>query len=228
MIPKVIIHVAVSLDGHIDRFTPETIASLYSLYYELASRWKEDATLAGADTILLSSENVPDDDANASEPQNVDPNDTRPILVIPDSRGRVRIWHYLRTMPYWRIAVALCSKSTPQEYLDYLQKSHVDCIIAGDDHVDLRAALEELNARYGVKIVRVDSGGILNGVLLRAGLVDEVSVLIHSSLVGGMTQRSFFRAPDLTSAEGVIGLRLMSIERPNEDIVWLRYGVTKQ
>lgn len=131
-------------------------------------------------------------------------------------------------MPYWRDAVALCSKSTPQEYLDYLQKRHVDCIIAGENHVDLAAALEELNARYGVKIVRVDSGGVLNGILLRAGLVDEVSVLVHPSLVGGTTPRSFYRAPDLTSPEGVISLRLMSVERLKEDIIWLRYEVIKK
>jgi 2,5-diamino-6-(ribosylamino)-4(3H)-pyrimidinone 5'-phosphate reductase len=55
----------------------------------------------------------------------------------------------------------------------------IDYIVAGDDHVDLRLTLEELNARYGVRIVRVDSGGTLNGVLLRAGLVDEVSALIN-------------------------------------------------
>ncbi len=228
MIPRVVIHMLVSLDGRIDWLVaPDMVGSLYGLYYELASRWKEDATLAGADTILASLNNVPKEDEKAFEPRKIDPSDQRPILVIPDSRGRVRSWHYLRALPYWRDGVALCSRSTPQEYLDYLQKRHIDYIIAGDDHVDLQKALEEMESRYGVKTVRVDSGGVLNGVLLRAGLVDEVSVLIHPSLVGGSTPRSFFRAPDLTSHEGVINLRLMSIERLKDDITWLRYEVTK-
>jgi 2,5-diamino-6-(ribosylamino)-4(3H)-pyrimidinone 5'-phosphate reductase len=121
--------------------------------------------------------------------------------------------------------LALCSQSTPDTYLDYLQERHVEYIVAGQDRVDLRAALEELNARHGVQLVRVDSGGILNGVLLRAGLVDEVSVLVNPSLVGGTTPRSIFQAPDLTSAEGVIKLRLAHVEKMEGDVVWLRYEV---
>ncbi|HJX61267.1 MAG TPA: dihydrofolate reductase family protein, partial [Dehalococcoidia bacterium] len=104
---------------------------------------------------------------------------------------------------------------------------NIDCILTGDDHVDLRAALEELNARYGVKVVRVDSGGTLNGALLRAGLVDEVSLLIHPSLVGGTTPRSIFLAPDLASANGVAQLRLAHVEQLEGDLVWLRYEVVQ-
>ncbi len=224
MLPRIIVFNAVSLDGRIDGFTLDI-----GQFYELASRFKEDAALAGADTIILSveKEKVPEEDERAFESSQKDPNDHRALLVIPDSRGRVRCWHYLKTLPYWRGFVSLCSRSTPKEHLDYLKKRHVDCIIAGDDHVDMRAALEELSARYGVKIVRVDSGGILNGVLLRQGLVDEVSVLIYPSLVGGVSPRSIFRAPDLESPEGAIPLRLMHLETLQNDLVWLRYEVVR-
>lgn len=91
----------------------------------------------------------------------------------------------------------------------------------------MRAALEELSARYGVKTVRVDSGGVLSGVLLRHGLVDEVSVLIYPSLVGGTSLRSIFRAPDLESPEGAISLRLMYLETLQNDLIWLRYEVVR-
>jgi len=99
--------------------------------------------------------------------------------------------------------------------------------VTGDDRVDLRAALEELHARYGVRTVRVDSGGVLNGALLRAGLVDEVSILVGPCLVGGATPRSIFVAPDLTSAEGVIRLKLVHMEAMRGDIIWLRYEVAR-
>ena len=94
---------------------------------------------------------APPEDESAFIPLKTDPGDQRAILVIPDSRGRIRTWHYLRSLPYWRHFVALCSKSTPQDYLDYLKERHIDCIIAGEDHVDLRIALEELYSRYAVK-----------------------------------------------------------------------------
>lgn len=229
MLPRVILHNAVSLDGRIDGFAVDL-----AQFYELASRWKEDASLAGADTILKAAESAPAEDESASasaywpEQEGPNSNDPRLLLVIPDSRGRVRCWHFLKTWPYWRGFVALCSKKTPQEYLAYLKERHVDCIIAGEDRVDLKAALEELNRRFGVKVVRADSGGKLNGALLRAGLVDEVSLLIYPSLVGGETERSMFHAPNLTSIDGTVSLKLKHVETLKGDAVWLRYDVFKE
>ena len=222
MLPRVILHNQVSVDGRIDWFPPDP-----GLYYELAGRWKVDAHLAGSDTIFNPEEEVPPGDDSALQPPEEKPDDPRPLLVVPDSRGRVRNWHALRKWGYWRDMVALCSRSTPRSYLEDLQQRHIECIVAGDDQVDLRAALEQLNRRYGVESVHVDSGGTLNGVLLRAGLVDEVSLLISPYLVGGATARSMFRAPDLTSPDGVIQLRLTHLEQVKDDIAWLRYEVVR-
>ncbi|MCL7413543.1 MAG: RibD family protein [ANME-2 cluster archaeon] len=222
MLPRIILHNEISVDGRIDWITPDI-----GLFYELASRWKEDATLAGSNTILKQEEEMPEEDEEAFEPPVKNSGDSRPLLVVPDSKGRVRKWHALRKIGYWRDVVVLCSHSTPGTYLDYLKKRHIDYIVAGDNYVDLKAALEELNARYGIRLVRVDSGGTLNGVLLRAGMVDEISVLINPSLVGGTSPRSFFRAPDLNLPEGIIKLKFIHFEIIKDDIIWLRYKVVQ-
>jgi len=47
MLPRVIIHNAVSMNGQTTGFPVDL-----GLYYGLVSRWKENATLAGADTLL--------------------------------------------------------------------------------------------------------------------------------------------------------------------------------
>lgn len=235
MLPRVILHNAVSLDGRIDGFPIDL-----QQYYALAATWKEDATLAGSGTFLKAASVAPPEDESAFVLPEKDPYDNRAILVIPDSRGRIRTWHYLRSLPYWRHFVALCSKSTPGDYLDYLKERHIDYIIAGEGHVDLRMALEELYSQYSVRVVRVDAGGTLNGLLLRQGLVSEVSVLIYPSLVGGESISSIFRAPDLPAAvsaadnadiasgkgaEGTISLQLMQTEKLQGDVMWLRYEV---
>ncbi len=224
MRPRVVLHNEMSVDGRLDWFTPHL-----GLYYELAGRWRADAMLSGSTTLLdaYPPEKLVDKDAEAFESPVRDPDDGRQLLVVVDSRGRLRNWHLLRQEPYWRDVVALCSRATPPSYLEYLRQRHVDYLVAGDDRVDLRAALEELHTHYGVNLVRVDSGGVLNGVLLRAGLVDEVSVLINPSLVGGTTARSTFVAPDLTSAEGVVALRLTYVEQLDESVVWLRYDIIR-
>jgi len=223
--PKVVLYNAVSLDGRFEQFPVDM-----GLFYSLISQWKEDATLAGCDTLLNAypPELVKKEGKEAFEPPKRNPKDTRPLLIIPDSRGRLRNWHLLRKEPYWRDVVALCSKRTPKKYLEYLKKRNIDYLIAGDDYVDFQKALKELKKRYGIKTVRVNSGGILNGVLLRAGLVDEMSLLLHPYLVGGITPKSIYRAPDLSSPNGVIKTKLIACKKLNNGILWLRYKVVKE
>ncbi len=223
MRPRVIQFNGISLDGRMDWSPPGG----EGLYYALAATFNADAMLSGSNTALAAyasqgelSEEEPDE-ITEKHPLAI------PIIAIADSRGRIQNWRRIRCEPYWKKAVALVSHATPESYLDYLRECGVDYILAGEDHVDYAAALEELNSRFGVRVVRTDSGGLLNGVLFRAGLIDEVSVLVNPHLVGGTSPSSFYRAPDLTSAEGILPLKLTHLERLQNDILWLKYEVVK-
>lgn len=223
MLPKLVLHNAVSADGRFDWIEPDLGA-----FYGIAERFREDATLAGSETMLTA---YPAEEAETGEeemePAEFEPSGSLPLLVVPDSRGHLRFWRKLLREPYWRGGVALCSRATPPDYLAYLEEIGVDHIVAGKDRVDMRAALEELAARFGVRVVRADCGGTLNGVLLRAGLVDEVSLVIDPVLVGGTSPNSVFLAPDLESSGGVIPLELIGLERLEGGSVWLHYAVMK-
>jgi 2,5-diamino-6-(ribosylamino)-4(3H)-pyrimidinone 5'-phosphate reductase len=95
MLPRIILHNAISLDGRIDGFPIDLFQ-----YYELAATWKEDATLARSETCLKAAGEVTAEDECALLSPKIDPGDTRALLAVPDSRGRVRAWHYLRSLPY--------------------------------------------------------------------------------------------------------------------------------
>ncbi|MBN1477749.1 RibD family protein [Candidatus Sumerlaeota bacterium] len=218
--PRVILHGSVSLDGRIDGFMPDI-----GLFYELAQTWQEGASLAGTDTLLAAAGEGEEEAAEPVAPPGSD--DRRPLLVVPDSRGRFQRWREMLAASFWRAGLALCTEVTPQEHLDYLDRAGIERLTVGEDRVDLAAALEHLATQRGVQTVRVDSGGTLNGALLRAGLVDEVSVLINPCLVGGLSPRSMFRAPDLTPDEAAIPLRLIHLEQIRDDIVWLRCEVKR-
>jgi 2,5-diamino-6-(ribosylamino)-4(3H)-pyrimidinone 5'-phosphate reductase len=234
MKPRVILHNAVSADGRVDWFPADI-----GLFYELAATWHEDATLAGSGTILAAGggaeEPAPAPSANVATPLPVTGSavtgpaaalpDHRPILAVVDSRGQVKGWRTLLAAGYWRTGVALCSATTPPDHLAWLAAQGVERLVCGTGRVDLAAALDELAARFGVKTVRVDSGGKLNGELLRLGLVDEISLLVHPYLVGGKTPGSMFRAADLTHEIGVLELELMQSRKVKAGIVWLRYAV---
>ena len=220
MLPQVILHNGVSVDGRLDWFTGDI-----GLYYELTTVFEPDATLCGSNTILAAPAAAEDADQAEEAAESLDPPDH--WLAIVDSRGRISNLKWLRQQPYWRDIIIICSSVTPTTYVDDLRRQNIEFIVAGADHVDLRQALAELKARYGINMLRIDSGGTLNGVLLQAGLVDEVSLLINPALVGGSSPASIFTAPDLTSTEGIIPLRLTHLERLRGDTVWLRYEVVK-
>ncbi|MDD1710539.1 MAG: RibD family protein [Methanoregulaceae archaeon] len=224
MIPRVILHVATSLDGRITNFP----ANL-DLYYALAATWKPDAVLFGSETVLAAvrenpSLEVPPEHGELFTPPE-DAEDTRPLLVIADSRGKVRCWDAIRTWPYMRDVLAFCSTATPKEYRGYLAERRINTIIAGSDRIDMREALTELNRRYGVKTVRVDSGGTLNSVLLKAGVVDEVSVLIHPFLAGGRADPTMFDPKKAGFPDLQVPLYSIQSEIVGDGLIWARYSI---
>ncbi|MEJ2665106.1 MAG: dihydrofolate reductase family protein [Spirochaetia bacterium] len=92
----------------------------------------------------------------------------------------------------------------------------------------MRSALKELKSRFKINVLRIDSGGILAGVLLRQGLVDEISVLILPQMTGGTSEKTIYVAPDLTSFDSVIDLTLTKCETLEKNYVWLYYNVVKK
>jgi len=223
MLPHITIHNEMSLDGRFDWMSDD-----HGLYYETISRFQVDAMLSGSNTMVEALKNM-ESNALAGEFTPAAKNfiDPRQLLVVVDGRGRIVDWSVLRNQPYWRDVVVLCCKTTPQDYLDQLREQQVDTIIAGENKVDLREALSELRDTYRVERLRVDSGGILNGVLLRAGLVDEIALILNPCLTGGISPRSLFVADDLPSRDGVIPLSLKGIEELRDGYLWLQYEVIK-
>lgn len=224
MLPQIIIHNEMSLDGRFDWMSDD-----FGLYYETINRFPVDAMLSGSTTMVEALKNMPaSESAEEFMPAAKNFEDFRQLLVVVDSRGRIKDWSDLRNQPYWRDVVVLCSQSTPQDFLDQLREHQVDTIIAGQDQVDLRAALIELRSEYHVEKLRVDSGGILNGVLLRAGLVDGIAVIINPCLTGGTSPRTLFVAKDLSTRDGVIPLSLKKVEELRDGFLWLEYKVFSQ
>jgi 2,5-diamino-6-(ribosylamino)-4(3H)-pyrimidinone 5'-phosphate reductase len=215
MRPHVIVHNGISLNGMLTGFDVEM-----GLYYDLAGKLGCEADLVGSGTILAAPEAAQADDPLETCAPQEGPGS---ILVVPDSRGRVKCWGFLQRSGFWGRFVSLASEKTPADHIAYLRQRGVEVIRAGGDRVDLAAALEELGQRFGVARVRTDSGGTLNGALLELGLVDEVSALVFPVVVTGPARVPFFTAV----ADGRFGLALTHEERFEGGEVWLRYDVVR-
>ncbi len=184
MLPKVIIYNSVSVDGAIKDFEANI-----ELHYMVAARFGAEAYLVGSATSKTGIETfiqtVPKEEPKDFIKPEIAPDDKRPICVIADSRGTLQgLMHVNRRSEYTKNNIVLISETTPKAYVDYLKERNYDVIQTGKDHVDLKAALEELNSRYGVKTVLTDTGGILASILLDQGLADEIQLLVTSEIVG--------------------------------------------
>ena len=228
MLPRVTLYNEISLDGRIEGLQVDV-----GRFYRLSFRWHADAILVGSRTAQSFGPSEPAEEracelpAPAHEPLYPGFEDLvyepRPIIAIPDSRGQVLNWQAIHAQPWYRDPVAIVSRATPPDYRDYLKRRRVATITAGDDHVDLRAALEELHERFGVRAILTDCGGGLNGALLQAGLVDEVALILNPSLVGDLSAQTVYRPPD-APGEAIL-LRLLDVERFDDGALWLRYAV---
>lgn len=213
MLPKIILHIESSLDGRIDWLKFDKF-----VYYRVIEDWDVDGMISGSNTMLVA-EML--DDTNITKLSDQ-------YLVVVDSKGKISNWDVIKRQAYWNDQpIVLCSERTPKEYLRYLSSLKIHTLIYGKDQVDLVASLEAIHEKFGINVLRVDSGGVLAGVLLRQGLVDEVSVVISPQLTGGCTPKSIFVASDLTRFDDVIDLDLVNYEVIDQNYVHLYYRVNK-
>jgi riboflavin biosynthesis pyrimidine reductase len=74
-----------------------------------------------------------------------------------------------------------------------------------------------------VRTLMREGGGRINGAMLRAGLIDEVSLLVAAVADGRVGTPALFDVDgdDVTPYR----LALEAVERRADDILWLRYRV---
>ena len=218
MLPRVIVHNSISLDGSLTGFEVNM-----GLHYKLAATYKPQAHLIGSNTLIVGFESygngVPSEEkVDFSKPKK---DHSLPYWVVPDTGGKLLgMLHAFRRFEFCRDVIVLVSSITPKEYLRYLHERAYDYHVVGSEHVDLQKSLMLLAKEYGVRTVLVDAGRILSNMLLKQGLVDEISLLVHPVIVGGQSYGMF------SDVAGVTNLELRKSERLNERYTWLVYGIT--
>jgi 2,5-diamino-6-(ribosylamino)-4(3H)-pyrimidinone 5'-phosphate reductase len=146
-------------------------------------------------------------------------------LAMVDGRGRVRSG--MKEFPGWEgwHTLHLVSNATPREYLAFLRRNDIPYLVAGRERVSLAQVMAKLSSLLGVSTVISTAGSRLNGALLRAGLVDEVSLVLAPALVGGTATPTLFESEDLGESEWPTRLELLSVDSDRGGRVTLRYRV---
>jgi 2,5-diamino-6-(ribosylamino)-4(3H)-pyrimidinone 5'-phosphate reductase len=118
--------------------------------------------------------------------------------------------------------VAILTERVSDDYLASLRERGVSYLLAGAREVDLPLALEKVAAVFGVRTLMLEGGGRINGGMLRAGLVDELSLLFAPVVDGRVGTPAVFDVGEDAAAHR---LRLEHVDRRADGVLWLRYRV---
>jgi riboflavin biosynthesis pyrimidine reductase len=233
MRPKIICHMASSVDGRllVDRWSPLAAGLpgdlIHRLYEETAAQLGGEGWIVGRTTMAEIAKGQPrqvespDDDLRKTF---FGKRGGRDLAVAVDPHGKI---HYGRDDAGGDHLVAVLGEGVPDSYLAELRADGVSYLFAGPDGRDLRKALDILGEEFGARTLLLEGGGVLNGAFLKAGLVDEISLLVAPVIDGLAGMPSVFEyqgQPGEKPAEGR-ALRHVQSETLEGGTAWLRYRI---
>ena len=123
--------------------------------------------------------------------------------------------------------IVVLAEAVSDDYMEFLQDRGVSYLFAGKKagRIDLPLALTKLRERFGIKRLLLEGGGETNGSFLRAGLVDELSLLLTPVADGRLGEPALFDVEHEEPARAVGRLSLKSARKIAADMVWVRYNV---
>jgi riboflavin biosynthesis pyrimidine reductase len=230
MKPHVICHMMVSLDGriHPSRWTasPEGNRQDWTKVYEEVHRTLAgDAWLVGRVTMAEMSKGTPHPPAVAgtvARPHHFARRDAETYAIAFDRSGKL---HFANADVGGDHVVVLLGPGVPDAHLAELAGDAISYVVAPDEAMAPRPLFELLGRELGIKRLLVEGGGNVNGSLMAAGVVDEVSLLVAPAMDGGLGVTGLFEVPDATGLAGKVRLRLTSNVALAHGVVHLRYAV---
>jgi riboflavin biosynthesis pyrimidine reductase len=121
--------------------------------------------------------------------------------------------------------VVLISELASNDYLAHLRAAGVSYLFCGRDHVDLRKALRKIGSVLGIRKLLLEGGGLFNGAMLKAGLIDEISHVIVPVVDGGTNVATVFDIPGPAPRKAAAALRPIKHQKLAGGIQWHRYRV---
>ena len=230
MKPHVICHMLISLDGriHPSRWTqsPDGDRGVWSSAYErVHETLAGDAWLVGRVTMAEMSKadaHPPEGPFSVMRPHHFVRRDADCYAIAFDRSGKL---HFSKPDVGGDHVVVLLGPSVPDSHLAELTKDGVSYVVAADEGMDARPLLELLGRELGIQRLLVEGGGNVNGSMMAAGVVDELSILLAPAVDGAVGITGVFEVLDARGLAGKARLRLTSSETLEHGLVHLRYAV---
>jgi 2,5-diamino-6-(ribosylamino)-4(3H)-pyrimidinone 5'-phosphate reductase len=227
--PRVFCHMATSLDGRIvvDGWPADVADVTRRAYEQVHASYEPDGWICGRVTMesfaggVRSAEEISREHTSGTPREDfVAPGEFDSFAFAIDPRGKLA---WASNDIDGDHVVAILSERVSDEYLAALRDGGVSYLLAGEKDIDLKLALGKIGARFDVRRLMLEGGGSINGSMLRAGLIDEVSVLVVPVADGRSGMAALF--DDDQGGVTPRQLSLFAVERLAGDVLWLRYAV---
>jgi riboflavin biosynthesis pyrimidine reductase len=228
--PHVICHMSASIDGRTlpGRWQPAAYPTA-DVYERLHAELKGDAWLIGR----VTGEDFAQGRGYPQRMEQCYPRATwiagrasGPYGVVLDAHGKLS-WG--RAEVNGDPLVVVLTEQVADAHLAGLRGDGVSYLFAGQEHIDLALALEALNRELKIERLLLEGGGTLNGAFLRAGLIDEISLVIEPAVDGAQGAPSVFHS-SANESQGAVeldALELTGCQTIDGGAVWLRYRLRK-
>ncbi len=218
---SVICHMMSSVDGKIlskNWASTKTGKSATGLYERIHKKYKSQAWICGRVTM---ERDFADGTYTHKGPKAkkaddfIAPQNAESFAIAIDARGKLA-WKENNIDGDHLIEILTMQVS--QSYLDYLQQLGISYLFAGEKEIDLKLALEKLAANFPIKTLMLEGGGHLNGAMMKAGLVNELSLLVLP-LADATIATTVFETGAVTE------MKLKDVKELANGVLWLKYKV---
>lgn len=120
--------------------------------------------------------------------------------------------------------VCILGANATIDYIDTLRQKGISYIVLADAY-NLSEAMEVLYDKFGVRRISLQGGGIIDGAMLKAGLLTELSLVIYPGIDGLASAPSIFEYLGAENSQPAAGqsLELLKTETRAHGIVRLHY-----
>ena len=190
--PYIICHMLTSIDGKVTgKFLDDKkIEHLIDEYFKIHSEFNANGFACGKNTFMegfVKDNNV---DLSKFKDEKVNKNEDfvyekisecKFFAVCFDRKGSIN-WksNTLKDdLPQYDNShiIQVMTENVKDEYLAYLKSIGVSYIICGKDDIDINNCLEKLRLKFGIKILLLEGGSLINGSFNKAGVIDEISLV---------------------------------------------------